>query len=281
MPKLDDLIAQWRKQMRTAPGVDSDKLAELENHLRETIERFQQSGMPETEAYRNALAQLGAPPAISSEFRKLNQSTWLPIKLSIVAGSVGALAMTAFLMARMGAGRLSLLLACHIFAITLGYSYTLLLGTLGICFVCQRCFSDFSLSRLQSISRFSFKLGGVAAGFTAIGIGLGMLWAKAEWGRLWTGDQRETAGLCVLIWLVLFMAAHRWRGITTRGILMLGIVGSTLVSLSWLAPRGAGNLHAYGTSNPSILAFVTAANVTFLLLGLAPAGWLRSKKANA
>src|SRR5947209_3571337 len=48
-----------------------------------------------------------------------------------------------FVIARLDSSRSSLLLAAHIFTITLGYTLTLLIGGLGICFVSQRCLQDF------------------------------------------------------------------------------------------------------------------------------------------
>src|SRR6266851_3705825 len=40
--------------------------------------------------------------------------------------------------------------------VTLGYTTTFLVGVLGICFVGQRCFSDFSPMRVRSLTRVTF-----------------------------------------------------------------------------------------------------------------------------
>jgi hypothetical protein len=70
-----------------------------------------------------------------------------------------ALVLAIFVIVRLHSGRSNLLLATHIFTVTLGYTLTLLIGGLGICFVSQRCLKGFSTSRLHSIARVSLLLG--------------------------------------------------------------------------------------------------------------------------
>jgi len=221
MPRLEQLISEWRKTMTHGQRLGKDRLEELESHLRETIERLLRTGMNETKAFETAIAQLGPFPAIYSEFKKLDQHTWLPMKVIIGAEAALALALAALLTFRIVDQGFGLLLATHVFTVTLGYGTAFFIGALGICFVCQRCFSDFSITRQQSISRLTFLLGACATCLTAIGIVLGMIWAKAEWGRFWAWDPKETGGACVLAWFLLFTVAHRFPGRTGRGILLL------------------------------------------------------------
>src|SRR6185503_18652200 len=149
----------------------------LETHLRENVEQLVRSGMTEPEAFEHAVAQLGGARMIASEFRKLDQSTWLPVKLVIGFGFMLAVAIMIFAIAQVDAGRMNFLLAGHFFALSLGYGTTFLVGALGICFVAQRCLSDFSPVRMRSLTRVTFTLGCVAAGLTAVGIILAMFWA--------------------------------------------------------------------------------------------------------
>ena len=183
MHNLEQLIAEWRKTMMTAPNVGPETLDELENHLRENVDQLVRSGMSKPEAFQRAVAQLGSAPTIASEFQKLDQSTWLPVKVAIGVGVAVALALVGFLFARFEGGRSSFLLACHVFTVTLGYMTLFLSGALGICFVCRRCCSEFSPVRLQFLLRVSFRFGCVAACLTTVGVGLAMVWARAEWGR--------------------------------------------------------------------------------------------------
>jgi len=168
------------------------------------------------------------------------------------------------------------LLATHVFVITLGYTITLLIGGLGICFVSQRCFQDFSTSRLQSISRASFALSGVALIFTLMGVSLGMAWTKTTWGRYWSWDVKEMGGLWVIVWLAVYLLAHRFFKSSARGILTISMLGNIVVSLAWF---GLNGVQQYGTFSHSMLLIAFVANLVFFAIGYCPAGWLRSKQA--
>lgn len=277
MHNLDKLILEWRKKAAT-PNVSAERLDELETHLRETTEQFVRSGTPVSNAFQRAVNELGTMPRISSEFRKLDQPLWFPVKLAIGVTALTALVIGIAVIGRLDSSAAGLLLATHVFVVTLGYTITLLLGGLGICFVSQRCFEDFSTSRLQSISRVSFVLSGVALLFTTMGVILGMAWAKTTWGRYWSWDAKEIGGLCVIVWLFFYLLAHRFFKSSARGILTVSMLGNIVVSLAWFGPQLNG-LHQYGTFRQSMLLAAVVANLVFFAIGYCPAGWLRSKQA--
>ena len=280
MHNLDKLILDWRAKAAT-PNVSVETLDEIETHLRETTERLVRSGVPVSDAFQRAITELGAMQGISSEFRKLDQALWLPVKLAIGVTALTAVVALVRAMAVFGrpdSSAASLLLATHVFVIILGYTMTLLIGGMGICFVSQRCFEDFSTSRLESISRVSFVLSGVALLSTTVGVVLGMAWAKNTWGRYWAWDAKEIGGLCVIVWLVIYLATHRFFESSARGILTLSMLGNIVVSLAWFGPRLNG-LQQYGTFIQSMLLLTVVANLVFLAIGYCPAGWLRSKQA--
>lgn len=127
---------------------------------------------------------------------------------------------------------LSLLLKIHVWTVTLGFGGTFLLGAIGICFVCQRCISDFSQPRLEALKRVSFIFNSLAAILTAVGIGLGMLWAKAAWGRYWAWDPKETGAFCILAWLIFSTVIHCWRGLSARVVFLLSLIGNVVVGRS-------------------------------------------------
>ena len=124
-----------------------------------------------------------------------------------------------------------------------------------------------------------YLLHGIAACLTAIGMVLGMIGSRAEWGRFWGWDAKEVGALCVIVWLVFFMAAQRSQKVSARGVLLLTILGNAIVSLAWFGANIVNSAQSYGT--PGFLSFVigTGLNLAFLLVGLAPAGWLRLGKA--
>ena len=146
---------------------------------------------------------------------------------------------------------------------------------LGICFVSQRCLEDFSTSRLHSIARVSLVLGSMALFLTTLGILLGMVWAKIEWGRYWSWDSKEIGGLSVVVWLTCYLVAHYFFKNSARGVLAISMLGNIVVSLAWFGPQVNG-LHQYGTPNPSLLLTIAVlVNVTFFGIGFVPAGRLR------
>jgi hypothetical protein len=282
MHNLEKSIARWRQTMMAAPAVSHETLDELKNHLREMVEQLIRSGMADPEAFEQAVAQLGGARMIGSEFRKLEQSTWLPVKLVIGFGLMLAVAMMIFVIAKLDAGRMNFLLAGHVFAVTLGYGTTFLVGALGVCFVARRCLLDFSPLRMRSLTRVTFLLGCVAAGLTAAGVILAMFWAKAEWGRYWAWDKKEVGALAVLVWQVCFLLAHWLSHVTIRGLLVISLLGNIVVGLGWFGPN---LLHdgpqSYGIRNYALLLLaVVISNFAFFLIGLAPAGWLRLRKAS-
>lgn len=108
-----------------------------------------------------------------------------------------------------------------------------------------------------------------------------MIWAKAEWDRYWAWDVREVGAFAVILWQVSFLLMHRFAWGTARRILTMSLLGNIVVSLGWFgANLLSSGLHAYGTVSYSLLLLVgVVSNLAFFLIGLAPAGWLRLRKA--
>ena len=70
MFNLEEKISEWRKQMLTAGIQTPVPLEELENHLREEIERQMRSGVDSQPAFEIAAKQIGQPEPIKAEFKK-------------------------------------------------------------------------------------------------------------------------------------------------------------------------------------------------------------------
>lgn len=64
---LESAMAQWRRELRAA-GLAADVLSELEEHLREDIERQVSAGAAVPEAFAAALQRIGPPRALRDEF---------------------------------------------------------------------------------------------------------------------------------------------------------------------------------------------------------------------
>lgn len=263
-------ITEWRKS--AAKNVNAETLDELETHLREITEQLVRSGMNPPDAFQRALADLGNMPRIASEFRKLDEPLWLPVKLAIGATALLALILAFFLVPRLDSSRSNQLLAAHVFTVTLGYTLTLLIGGMGICFVSQRCLEDFSTSRLHSIARVSLVLGSIALFLTTLGCLLGAIWAKIEWGRYWAWDAKETGGFCVVVWLACYLVAHRFFKNSERGVLAISMLGNIVVSLAWFGTPVNGS---HGTPLVTILTIATLVNLAFFAIGFVPASRLR------
>jgi hypothetical protein len=284
MHNLEQSIAEWRKTMSTAPDLGRDTLDELETHLRETVDQLVRSGVSETEAFRLAAKQLGRAENVAAEFRKLNVFTWLPFRILTAIAGAGALLFSTYLFSAFQHHHLDLLMVTHVYAVTVGYSLALLLGVLGMCFVVQRCRAEFSPRRLTVLGHGASLYAAVACGLTALGVILGMLWSHREWGRFWGWDLRETGALSVVVWLACFFIAQRSRRFSIRALFLASLIGSEVVLLAWFGPHLViwGQLHSYGINVHNTMLAVstlTVINVGFFLAGLAPAGWLRLRKA--
>ena len=92
MPDLERKILEWRRQMLAA-GIAATSLVELENHLREDIERQCRSGMTAEQAFGHAVQAIGPAAALKKEFRKMEEL--LVMKLVQMTG-VAFLVITGF-----------------------------------------------------------------------------------------------------------------------------------------------------------------------------------------
>ena len=82
MHNLETSIAQWRKSMVARSKISEETLDELESHLRETVDQLVRSGSTEDSAFQRAITQLGPMPGLASEFKKLEASTWWPVRIA-------------------------------------------------------------------------------------------------------------------------------------------------------------------------------------------------------
>jgi hypothetical protein len=281
MSNLETFLAQWRQTFAETARLTPETLDELESHLRERIEQLIRSGLPEPEACQRAATELGNPGDLAAEFRKLSAASWLPVKIVSGVAIVLTLAVPALLIVRPFSGPgAGLLLSVHVFTVILGYASALLLGVLGACFVLQRAFEAFPPSRLAALPRVTSRFATVGTICTALGIFLGMIWARVEWGRFWGWDSKEIGGLAVIVWMLAFLLAHRFQRITPRTLLVATLLGSNVVLLAWFGPSFTPGLHASALPHAASLALIAAFifNLLLTVLGLTPTGCLRLRK---
>src|SRR4051794_12071260 len=71
MPDLESQIASWRSDMRASGIKSSETLDELEDHLRDDIERRMKLGAESQRAFEMGAESIGKPRSLRSEFQKL------------------------------------------------------------------------------------------------------------------------------------------------------------------------------------------------------------------
>jgi len=273
---LNRAISDWRQGMLVS-GVEAvEALDELESHLRDAFEHLVQSGLEHQEAFKLAVEQLGRTTDLAVEFQKVEPSLWLPTKVATASLLVALAGLSLWLSGRVRSGGMELLLACHVLAITIGYTSTMVVGGLGICYVCERWARGFSMGRTRSLFRTAIIFTGFSAVLTMAGVVLGAVWAKEHLGRYWGWDVKEIGGLAVLSWLALELAVPQ-RKVGTRATMMLSIGGNVVVALAWFgANLLASGPKSYGAISYLLDSFV-AVNLIVCLIGLLPAGTLSQR----
>lgn len=242
MPEMEQRIAQWRRDLAETTGCNNEVLDELESHLREEIQQLVRTGQTEEQALALATLRLGQPSALAREFAKVAApANWLPVRVVRFVAVVLAILIVGYLLACSQA--VGLLGAAHVGAVALGYTLSLLVGSLAICYVTTRPFRDLSAGQMQELERAVFRLMATAAVLTLAGLLLGCVWAKDHLGRYWGWHPKETWGIGVLVWdlaLLLLLAARTWN----HRVIPLAILGNIVVAFAWFADIPH---HSYGT----------------------------------
>jgi len=271
---LEPSITEWRRQMLAAGLKTGRRLDELESHLREEICALKSAGASEAVAFEQAVARLGSPHSVYTEFNKIRVGHIWPVKIGWALWLAAILLLAGGLMRGLLAGRLNLLLGAHILSVTAGYGGAMLLGGFGILYVVWGRSGRLSPARRQSLNRAVHRFGPLAAGLVIAGLLLGMLWSRQNLGRYWGWDPKEIGGLCASGWLVALVVMQRYGGLRDRAVMLLGIGGSTVVSLAWFGGYLWDNhrrLHAYGSETGWLLAVLLGIHLVFLVMGMTPA----------
>jgi hypothetical protein len=232
---LEGRIQQWRQALAGTLGDRPEAIDELEGHLREEVQRLVQSGQAPERAWETAVRRLGEPGRLAEEFAKVPAAPWLPARLVALALAVLAAGLAWWLLSRLGHGAFGPLLACHVFAVTLGYTLTFAVGALAGWSLVARAMAGRDARRAEAFRSTAWKLSALALALTAAGVLLGGWWARDHLGHFWGWDSREIGGLGVLAWDGLLLACLLRRRAALPGML-LGVLGNMVVSLSWFGP---------------------------------------------
>lgn len=265
---LEKSIAEWRQQMLAAGIKTPAPLEELENHLREEIRALVSKGTSENEAFRLAAVRVGSPNQLAAEFNQprgtLNR-TEMVVRFGLL--------LTTFLAAVLAvgkwfSGKWSLVLAAHVFCVSVGYFAVLLTGGLGIFYVCNRFFQWQFSANGASLNRMAGRLNWLAAGLIFAGYVLGLIWSKQNLGGYQTDDPRAVGAFYVCLWLFASGAVQRHWQLSPRTTATLCIVGNILVCLAWF---GGGVLaHRYQVTSYWPLHVLVGGHLLFLLISLVP-----------
>ena len=270
---LERAIEGWRKGLEGR--LSEETIDELECHLRDAVAAFVESGSTAGQAFERAAKELGSTRGLAREFEKMEQGMWLPIKFAVGVELLGVAAGVITLLLNLDGWGLKFLLASHVVLVTLGYSTTLLIGSLGICYVGQRSFSGFPRQRMRGLARALFGFGCVAAIATMAAVVLGAVWANAAWGRYWGWDIKEVGGLAVILWQLMFVAAYWLMPRNEQVLVQISILGNVVVGLAWFGTNLLSGTLEYGTSGWVTLVIALVVNCALFVAGLAPARWLR------
>jgi hypothetical protein len=274
MFNLERSITEWRRQMLTAGLKTGQRLDELESHLREEIGALKSSGASEAEAFEQAVAHLGSPDSVCTEFNKIRVRHIWPVKIGWALWLAAILLVAGGLLRGLLAGKLNLLLGAHVLSVTAGYGGAMLLGGFGVLYIVWERFGRLSPARRQSLNRAVHRFGPLAAGLVIAGLVLGMVWTRQNWGCYWGWDPKEIGGLCASAWLVALVVMHRFGRLGDRAVMLLGIGGSTVVSLAWFGSNLCDNhwrLRAYRSETGWLLAVLLGIHIVFLIMGMTPA----------
>src|SRR5688572_23863718 len=135
---LERQIRAWRETMASDLGASGrpEVIDELESHLRDDVDQRLRAGHTPAQAWEAALARLGESQKLAAEFRKSPPAAppapWLPARAAVVLLALCAVVLPVVLASRFGRPRVTVLLASHVYAVTIGYGAALAVGMTAV-----------------------------------------------------------------------------------------------------------------------------------------------------
>jgi len=267
---LEQAIGKWRKSMSARLPFQGDTVAELESHLRDAVQKHQQSGLAPAEAWTAALKQLGDPDLIAREFGKLpGRSIWNWLPAQVVLGTYAALAvLVAFAASRGFANRGDAILAIHVWSITVGYLAVFAVGAIAISSILSRAMWGWTSTETDVFIRTTRFVAATALTLIVMGVVLGGVWLRRASGQFWVVDLREIGGITLAAW-TLFVVLLRHRMRDERLAMRLGLAGNAIVAACWFGPAflAIPAAHGFGSVSLATTALISGFTVSTLFLG--------------
>ena len=87
---IEESIARWRATFDANQGISSEALNELEIHLRDSMEQFEEARLTPEEAFLVAARRIGPSDALESEYARVSpQTAWVRPMFWMILGVVG------------------------------------------------------------------------------------------------------------------------------------------------------------------------------------------------
>lgn len=234
---LEKAICDWRESMSARLPLQRDSVAELESHLRDAVQKHEQSGLSLEDAWAASLKQLGDPDGIAQEYGKLTgRSVWRWLPAQIVLGTYAAVAVLMAVASSLAfANRGDALLAIHVWTITVGYLAVFAVGALAVSSILTRAVRGWSTTETDVFLQTTRSITTVALALIVTGVILGGVWLRLTSGQFWNFDLREIGGIALVAWnsLVVLLLLHvRDERLEMR----LGLAGNAIVAACWFGP---------------------------------------------
>jgi hypothetical protein len=278
---LEQNIRSWRESFGRAFSERPAVLDELESHLREEMDRLIAAGESPERAWQIAVDRLGDPRELAREFANARKPGWVAGRLAQGALMALAALLAANLLWRLGHGRMGVLLASHIFALTVGYLSTLALGAAALAAIVSRARGNDTHGDV--FRRLAAGLTLVTSAATLVGIILGACWSRANVGTWWQGSARELGALCVLGCNCAMVLSLRRRELAAEAAMIGAVIGNVVVIGSWFGPalvdpRFAQDLPRwYGAT----LLGAVMSQLLGVYAALMPVGWWRRARVSS
>lgn len=282
---IDTRVQEWRRTVSAHFGDRGDVVDELAAHLRDDLDRRIRSGAAPEQAWADACARLGDARQLAGEFSKVSGRAWLPAWIAALAVIAAGLFVAVWVAIGLRNGRMGPLLASHVVTVATGYVTVFAVGGLSVWSLLTRTRAGWwDGRRALAFRRAVLTLSAIGLPLTAVAVTLGAVWARDHLGRYWGWDLREIGGLAVLtssgltLWAALSGRFRATAGRRADAVMLAGIAGNIIVSLSWFGPLlvAAGHRDRAPRYGPYLLAFVA---VQVVLLSFATAASMMRARA--
>ncbi len=280
---FDQEMRRWRRVISKRLPLHRDAVAELEEHLRDAVQRHVENGLPQDVAWTKAMDELGSPDSIMVEFNKLPRYAvyrWWPARIVMGTYFIVALLLSSLIIARILEGKVETLLALHVMSTTLGYTAVFAISAIAAWSVISRAFRGWTDAETEVFSRTTRCVSMTALILTLLGVVSGGCWVYRQTAQYWSWNLKEIGGVTLVAWNALVLVLLNRRNNERIG-MVLGLMGAVLVTLCWFGPifLSSETFHNHsGRSMPIRVALIEVASLfTLLCLVYLPAGRVRHR----